>query len=121
MSSGLLRRAAAEMRANAEGCIPGPWRVEMDEDSGQQYVVGARDIAEVHEWSTGLRNPEHIASWHPAVALAVANWLDDTARIADEQSAIATSAGIPITADEYVNANDKAALAVARAYLGADA
>jgi hypothetical protein len=42
---------------------------------------------------------EHIASWHPAVALAVADWLEAT---------VLTDANAPF------------ALAVARAYLGSD-
>lgn len=47
---------------------------------------------------------EYIASWHPAVALAVADWLDETARLRD---ALGSNA-----------ADWPAALGVARAYLG---
>ena len=62
-------------------------------------------LADVHEWSTGLGNPGHIASWHPAVALAVADWLDLMAR-----AMVGTSYGaLPF---------EDAAVAVARAYLG---
>lgn len=109
MSSGLPREAATLMRQRAEAAdrywnadvVPGDslhlWVPDYDpsDPSGQtamQRVVG------------GAESPlaEHIASWHPAVALAVADWLD--ACLARDPRALGTEA--------------ESALAVARAYLG---
>ena len=82
MSGETLRAAAALMRSRAEAA--GQWNADVEpgdslhlwvedfdpsDPSGQtamQRVVGGADAP----WS------EHIASWHPAVALAVADWLD---------------------------------------------
>jgi len=104
VSAETLRRAASLMRERAEAATPGPWRVVADSDTGETSVLGGpydRYLADVHEWSTGIGNPAHIASWHPAVALAVADWLEVTAR----------DVGTSTLAFH-------AALAVARAHLG---
>ena len=109
MSAEILRRAASLMRERAEAATPSPWRVVTDLDSGEQVVTGGPRgfyLADVHEWSTGLGNPGHIASWHPAVALAVADWLDMIAAVRE--------------ADHHV-AFQYQALVVARAYLGESA
>lgn len=111
MSAETLRRAAALMRERTEKLPPSPW-----------YPVEiGRAVATSREWvvdspsrlvagNLGLsRDPvaepmaEHIASWHPAVALAVADWLDYAASYAQ--------AGVAPSYTHY-------ALAVARAYLG---
>lgn len=55
-------------------------------------------------WDGTKENAEHIASWHPAVALAVADWLEARARDCD-------TGGFD---DPYGDA-------VARAYLGEEA
>lgn len=104
MSAETLRRAAALMRERAGDSTPSPWRVVADPDGVEVSVIGGpRDhyLADVHEWSTGLGNPFHIASWHPAVALAVADWLDAEADAVD---------GLASSLSDY-------ALTVARAYL----
>ena len=113
MSADLLREAAAKMRERAEAATPGPWQVHADD----AYQVGyARRDGEFDEQPmarvTGYGgtvypwDAEHIASWHPAVALAVANLLDGSADRWD-----AGDLG-PEEWDELA--------AVARAYLGAD-
>lgn len=85
-----LRRAAALMRARAEAATPGPWTAGFNGESVQN-LVNMRDhpatFAVVHsdEGPSPLSaNTAHIASWHPGVALAVADLLDDEARIADK-------------------------------------
>lgn len=80
-----LRRAASLMRKQAEA-VGGPWH----------------SAETLHEdmWHDGV-DADFVASWHPAVALAVADWLD----CANEWA--------PNEEPEY-----EAALAVARAYLG---
>ena len=110
----LLRRAAALMRERAEGATPGPWHdVKMGSEGsvvlndGVNILTG-RKPATCREFA----DAEHIASWHPVVALAVADWLDALAR-AVERSGVAHY-------PEPASIHD-AALAVARAYLGESA
>lgn len=114
MSAARLREAARLMRARAEAATPGPWCV-MSEDEKMFVTTGptGRDVAEVYEWSTGLGNPEHIAAMRPAVALAVADWLD---RAADEEWCCDECKFAPENTQNL--AHD--ALAVANAYLGAN-
>lgn len=103
MSAELLREAAALMRERAEAATPGPWEYKA---SGWRIGGPSRDSR------VGLgslpENAQHIASWHPAVAVAVADWLDKMAIVAATETA-------PVAVrlafiDEAVK--------VARAYLG---
>lgn len=106
----LLRRAAALMRERAEAATwtAAPWGVDeigavwAQEADGQPIPISSR--------STDA-DAEHIASWHPAVALAVADWLD-----AEAESHRADLVGpFPSACCRMSQA-----LAVARAYLGSD-
>ena len=77
MSVDVLRQAAALMRERAEAVnYPSPWQIGGGTcgircNEGRNYVastyggVGTEEAAAIH-----------IASWHPAVALAVADLLD---------------------------------------------
>jgi hypothetical protein len=113
MSADVLRRAAALMRERAEAAShhsPSPWTVHEGtfgdpangptdvrvSDARRLPVVIANQCRE--DWENG----EHIASWHPAVALAVADWLET--HLAES---LHCSPSCP-------------AIAVARAYLGSD-
>lgn len=90
MSADLLRQAAALMRSDA---------LAMQEDGDWERGIaklGRRTIK-------GL----YFATWHPGVALAVADWLDEQAR------------SIGMGEDDNWP-TQTAALAVARAYLGDD-
>ena len=80
-----MREAAALMRARAEAATPGTWWI--------------------------APNAEHMASWHPAVTLAVADWLDATAREFD-------ALGDPDLAAHPKVGRRTAALATGTAYLG---
>ena len=109
MSADQLRRAAAQMRDGAQGHgIPdSPWLTQPSWDDPSEADVKAHDPQMPtlpYDVASELepRLAAHIASWHPAVALAVADWL------ADEAAGAQTATGQP-TAH---------ALAVARAYLG---
>jgi hypothetical protein len=136
MSGDVLRRAARLMRERAEAATPGPWYWEPasgddwpqgDESlrsSGKQItydyggpdgsrVVGEYDAFVVSSWGYDAYGTDasdedraHIASWHPAVALAVADWLDLEVLIASDPKNHAEIS--------------REALAVAHAYLGAD-
>ncbi len=109
-----LREAARLMRERAQAATPGPWVARhhpgllvgyaqgpspRDENGFSQEHMG-RVLpgygGTVYPWDAA-----HIASWHPAVALAVADWLEVTARDVGTSSLSFHSA-----------------IAVARAYLG---
>lgn len=108
-----LREAARLMRVRAEAATPGRWDADGDE-RGDVYNPGVHNyppdgtetvwVAECGPVEgRGYQDAEHIAGWHPAVALAVADWLDRAAH---------TATGLPD------HCADVLALAVARAYLG---
>jgi hypothetical protein len=105
MSAELLREAAALMRERAEAATAGPWECVLGEIS----AGNAADYTDVAVAVIGPKgddrqddNAEHIASWHPAVALAVADWLEQESRVTCHSD----------------NPTRTQALAVARAYLG---
>ena len=123
MSASLLRAAAAKMRERAEAATPGPWLThEMSSifvgnqadgrTSGLWEIVhmSADALTDLTPESANQHraDAEHIASWHPAVALAAADLLDLAAAWVEDHPG------------SWPPAN-KAALAVARAYLGRDA
>ena len=108
MSAELLREAASKMRERAEDARAGTWeRVGTRVISPRQY--GYEEVAQ----ATGslpeglVLNAAHIASWHPAVALAVADWLDACAEF------IESNPGFTWDGEDH-------ALNIARAYLGSD-
>ena len=113
MSAELLREAAALMRQRAEAATEGPWSLTYISEAAvpsqhavdRHYVMGCFDGNPKNPTGPAAMcefpaDADYIASWHPAVALAVADWLDNAARIWPFD-------GPP-------------ALAVARAYLGRD-
>jgi hypothetical protein len=73
-SSEMLREAARVMRERANAATASPWtnkwRAQVESRTGTTLTHAAfkRDV-----------DAEHIAAWHPAVALAVADWLDHEA------------------------------------------
>jgi hypothetical protein len=124
VSAETLRRAAALMRERAEAATPGPWKMwdgwgptsdglmgvaRFGPDSGERVFIHD----EQRDLYASRGNWEHIASWHPAVALAVADWLDDTAN-ANERLAPLITSSLP----DGWDVTNRRALAVARAYLG---
>ena len=127
MSAELLREAAALMRERAEAEPATGWFKCDFNDGEHRPLWGVANDAffnppadedepwlaiEVH---TGTEaTAEHIASWHPAVALAVAVWLVSTAEHIASHDCEAHC-----EPDGCDMAND--ARAVARAYLGRDA
>ena len=117
MSEDVLRRAAALMRERAQAATPGPWEVApASEPYFRQPSVLAREQGINEEWvaeckserNHGREDAAHIASWSPAVALVVADWLDLIARELESGALY----DLP-TAPEC-----EAAHAVATAYLG---
>lgn len=114
MSADLLRRAAAKIRENAEVATPGPWESRRSQQAdyiGFTDTAGFFAIARQSTWGT-KGDVEHIASWHPDVALAAAKWLDMTADHMDPE----------LTLDGGCSDCEvDGAMEFARAYLGAGA
>jgi hypothetical protein len=117
VSAEVLRQAAALMRERATGLPDAPWSVAPG--------PAVKDAAGVKVASAALdtvprdRTPivQHIASWHPAVALAVADWLEEVAAWMDEGVGLLPATNI---GDVWIGMRQHA-LAVARTYLGSDA
>lgn len=87
-----LREAARTIRGRAEAATLGPWTEYVLGSEGYE-VRGATFTPEgsliprrarvarcgYETWDTDKANAEHIATWDPTVALAVATWLDSVA------------------------------------------
>lgn len=121
MSAELLRRAAALMRERANDATGSPWQhIPTEDEAGcsDAYVIaltGHSSIGEDVGESMTPEDAQHIASWHPAVALAVADWLEDEAdQIPPGATHAMTGGGMEIPIAEAP------AVRAARAYLGAD-
>lgn len=111
-----IRRAAKLMRERAEAATPGSWLGVMGrfEDADWPCVITAEgDLKDARTWLLGAGNggvnreadAAHAGSWHPLVALAVADWLE---------SFNGTAWGPAVRhSPEY-----EYALKIARAYLG---
>jgi hypothetical protein len=113
VSADTLRKAAALMRERADFPSPSFWSAAFIEGAfaAHEHV----DIDAVGVPDTISHAAEHIASWHPAVALAVADLLDN------EASLIEGAASHPDLHMPLNSARCDLLLATARAYLGSDA
>jgi hypothetical protein len=103
----LLRQAASLMRERADQAPPGPWAaldggVASLADEGFWPV----DTTGINEDGIDRATRVHIASWHPLVALAVADLLDKIAWMGE------------LDADMLSRVGCDEAIAIARAYLG---
>lgn len=107
----ILRRAAALMRERAGAATPGPWSNRRGPD---EQVVRTDTGTPLARTSTRA-DRRHIASWHPGVAVPVANMLEavaDAWLVSDPDYARSLTAEVEGHRD---------ALVVARAYLGESA
>lgn len=103
------------MRERAQAATPGPWIADQSEiyrDHGVGDWVAETLNTDGHYITEA--NSAHIASWHPTVALAVADWFD----IHGGGLERAGARGIGFCDSP---ADTMQALAVARAYLGEEA
>lgn len=124
ISAETIRNAATLMREHAKAATDGPWAWEATGDKDNSWALGLvcdeseQPIRGQLEHGQGvvvdgvcesinghLSDAEHIASWHPGVALAVAAWLE-------------SAVDDPRCGCSLPNCADPDALAVARAYLG---
>ena len=125
MSAETLRRAAALMRERAEAATPGPWvrsgsSIETDHECspghdcwpvGDTYS-GMKPDGSTYPRDLNRADAEHIASWHPAVALAVADLLDGEAAHFQHNYPPRQHR------DDELDTGLRRAFTVARAYLG---
>jgi len=116
----IIRRAATLMRERAGGCEPRRWHWEaLGQKRYPQRVSSDGNVALIAEtFIDPAHRPyeaEHIASWSPPVALAVADWLDS--RASDAADAVITD-GVA----DFSWCDDppgiESALHIARVYLG---
>ena len=109
MSADRLREAAKTLRQRAEAATPGPWIAEYSKKSGHCVIdAESRNALDSVVRATHFRDvgdATYIATMHPLVGLALADWLD-------------------AVADDYAIAQygywSTRALAVADAILGGD-
>lgn len=110
-----LRAAAARLRELANGATPGTWApsIVTVPPGVTHFADPAHDVAMVRSVTAKVAlcstpgDAEYMASMHPLVALAVADWLDAAAETAEYTEA----QGAHIYPESH-------ALKVARAYLG---
>lgn len=108
-----LRQAAEKIRADAEQ-VPHPWGLAGGDVIGRGYGIYPLEHDTWQIASSGKREwAGYLFSWHPGVALAVADWLDQEAAWY-EQYDLATQGFIAGVA----GGDPDMALHVARAYLG---
>jgi hypothetical protein len=100
MSRDLLRRAAAKMRERAEAAIEDSEGARVWAYDPKAYEVHTVEDRHIASGFAAHPDGEHIASWHPVVALAIADWLD--------------------AEDAHQFGPTEQAINVARAYLGED-
>ena len=125
MSAEVLRRAAALMRERAEAARAGLWLVHPSELVADASLV-------VADWEHAPRrvaicsgslaegnqaNAEHIASWHPGMALMVADWLDTAGADLWAHGPLHCADGCAECDDELWAPHVRRALIVARTYL----
>lgn len=124
----ILRRAAALMRERAEAATRGPWRSENYPNGQAPLVIGeGMAVAETFD-KTHLSDANHIASWHPGVAVPIADWLDWVAHCREVIDGVAARVREqmrepkgPGKASQMFEDTEVHALTIARAYLGESA
>lgn len=84
MSAEVLREAARLMRERAGAAAftaPSPWHVDGWEicTDDEEPIETISVVTSGLHWKEASEQRVHVASWHPAVALAVADWLDNEA------------------------------------------
>lgn len=82
MSAELLRRAAKTLREHAEMAMPGRWE---SLDAGDRLVAwlpdGHFEYLVTEEPARHGETADYIALMHPAVAMALADWLERLAEV----------------------------------------
>ncbi len=74
-----LRSAARRLRRNAAAATPGPWRSDYSEGGCVASANPRHPI--IAEYGATWDDSEYIATVHPGVGLAVAEWLEVAAEL----------------------------------------
>jgi hypothetical protein len=72
MSKTELHRAAEQLRRRAEAASAGPWHIQNGHAHNVHTFPGGKPVADF----IGSEDAHYIALMHPAVGLAIADWLD---------------------------------------------
>jgi hypothetical protein len=130
MSADLLREAATTLRERAEAATPGPWSHYPDtfrtdipvhrlgsnaaQDAGGVGDVGLTPAEHPH----GFADAAYIATVHPGVGLALADWLDDVAAELEQVRCHLVAAFGDDKADDYMPDVPAKTLTLARLIVG---
>lgn len=87
-----LRTAAETLRRLAEAATPSPWTETGIGDFGWTVGSPTRSIAETEDNEQGRTDAAYIAAMHPGIGVALADWLDETARNSEPFGSINTRA-----------------------------
>ena len=135
VSADTLRRAAAVLRERAEAATPGPWEGYYDDSSrpfwgvntyrtGDQVAMHDLDDCYEERHGVGGSDAYYIATMHPGVGLALADWLSfveqrhGPAFLDRDEKPSCNYVGCYENAEEYPCEDAQAAIAVARLILG---
>jgi hypothetical protein len=124
-----IRQAATLMRQRAQAATPGPWISQKFFHSGDLVAYNIESRHPDHMGHVGsvedLPDLIYVASWHPIVALAIAeSWEQQANDMADAEAYLSSQpifrngAFAVITEDDGIRHDWTATLAAARAYLG---
>ena len=86
MSADRLREAAKVLRERAERVTPGPWEAFRRGDADGPFGVCAETVGDLDQdvyYGSGRADAIYIATMHPGVGLALADWLDTAANNAE--------------------------------------
>lgn len=117
-----LRAAAKVMRERAQAASPGPWETcgrGVEQTAGDYADVLGQEVSCLSYCYGGApigpkqADADYIASMHPGIALAIADWLDEEAA---EYEALDAGAQAFLAGDK--GGDVAPAIAVARTYLG---
>lgn len=117
MSAELLREAAALMRSRAVAANACGMVSDCTDPAHAWYPLDELR-SRFSDARRGSAAAEHIASWHPAVALAVADWLDTAGADLFAHGPLCCDDGCMECDDVLWMPHVRRAIAVARAYLG---
>lgn len=105
-----LRAAADKLRALASTATDGPWHQKGIGDEGWTVTSANRFIAETEDSEKGRADADWIATMHPGVGNALADWLD----------LFANTEFDPEATIQVTDRSHECALAVARAINGTE-
>lgn len=89
-----LRAAATKLRTLAEAAIPGPWDFGDDGLVWDSPVPGRAAFPDPVSGSVLIENAAYIATMHPGVAVALADWLAAIAATCERRDAVTLEMGV---------------------------